>query len=243
MKLKSKRIVITGGTSGVGYHLVKQLQLDNQVIVLARDQDKLEQLWKEFPEIVTLKVDLSQANQVNNVVKQLASQFSSIDVLINNAAIQNTATFLSNDFECQSIDDEINVNFRSICHLTYHLLPMLNNSLEGTILNINSALGLVPKTSSAVYCATKGALNIFSQSLQYQLENTPVSVLQAFLPLVDTAMTNERKGNKLDAATASSKIIYGLKHKQQINDIGKVRLLRILLYIFPWLARKILRNY
>ena len=131
--------------------------------------------------------------------------------------------------------------------MTYWLLPALmknEKSHERTIiLNINSGLGFVPKTSSAVYCATKAALDIFSQSLSYQLEQTNVRVQQAFLELVDTPMTAGRGTNKMSPKLAAQKIIYGIENDISINNIGKVKLLRVLLRLVPSIAKRIMKKY
>jgi uncharacterized oxidoreductase len=110
------------------------------------------------------------------------------------------------------------------------------------VVNVNSGLGLVPKTSSAVYCATKGGLNLFSQSLRHQLAGTRVQVLQAFMPLVETPMTAGRPGDKLTAAYAADRLIHGIERAIQDHDIGKVKLLRGLMYVAPGLARRIMRR-
>jgi short-subunit dehydrogenase involved in D-alanine esterification of teichoic acids len=123
------------------------------------------------------------------------------------------------------------------------LLPALAHNNKAAILNINSGLALAPKTSSAIYCATKGALNIFSQSLRYQLEDTNINVHQAFLPLVDTAMTVGRGENKVTAEEAARAIIQGLEKNIQDHDIGKVKLLRVLLRLAPSMAQKIMKKY
>jgi len=116
-----------------------------------------------------------------------------------------TATFIDEEFRYESISYEIALNFTSICSMTYLLLPALLHKEKAIIMNVNSGLGLTPKTSSAIYCATKGALNIFSQSLRYQLEKTNISVQQAFLDLVDTKMTKGRGKNKTAPEVAAKK--------------------------------------
>jgi len=243
MKTENKRIIITGGTSGVGFEMVKQLYDNNQLIVLSRDSKKLNTLSQQFTEILTYQVDLSNLSQVEQVANTIKERFDSIDILINNAAIQNTPTFLSKDFDYQSISKEITINFTSVCSLCYLLLPQLLNSQNATILNVNSGLGLTPKTSSAIYCATKGALNLFSQSLRYQLEHTNIKVRQAFLDLVDTKMTRGRGKNKMSADTAATLIIRGIEHDLLDQDIGKVRFLRPLLSLMPWVAKSIMKQH
>ncbi len=106
---------------------------------------------------------------------------------------------------------------------------------------MNSGLGLVPKTTSAIYCATKGALNIFSQSLRHQLEGTNIRVMQAFLPLVETPMTEGRGSGKLPADRVAADIIAGIEKNQLDIDIGKVKLLRPLARFLPSLARQIMK--
>ena len=130
-----------------------------------------------------------------------------------------------------------------MCSLTYKLLPLLLNNPKASILNVNSGLALTPKTSSAIYCATKGALNIFTQALRYQLQKSNISVHQVFLELVDTKMSKGRGKNKILPENAAKQIIYGLEHNILDHDIGKVKLLRFLLRFFPSLAKNIMKKY
>lgn len=238
MKLKNKCIVITGGTSGVGYEMVKSLCNENELIVISRSDKKLKALKSEYKDVITYQADLSNLSEVQAIGEDIASRFEHIDILINNAAVQNTPTFLDDDFSYESIANEINLNFTSVCSLIYLLLPTLTHDNESVILNINSGLGLSPKTNSAVYNATKGALNIFSQSLRYQLESTNITVQQASLQLVDTQMTKGRGKNKMTAKEASDVILEGIEKGILDHDIGKVKILRLLLRIAPSIAQK-----
>ena len=242
MKLKNKRIVITGGTSGVGYEMVKALYQENELIVIARSEEKLKAQKSEYKDIITYQADLSNVVEVQRVGEEIAGHFEHIDILINNAAVQNTPTFLEDNFSFKSISNEINLNFTAVCSLSYLLLPSLRHEEEAVILNINSGLGLSPKTNSAVYNATKGAINIFSQSLRYQLESTNIVVQQAFLQLVDTQMTKGRGKNKMTAKDACSSILDGVEKGILDNDIGKVKILRLLLRIAPSIVKKIMKK-
>lgn len=242
MIIKNKRIVITGGTSGIGYELTKYLHSDNEVIVISRSVDKLKKLTQNFEGVITHQADLSRLQDIEAVANTIVNNFDSVDVLINNAAVQYTPTFLDDEFRYESISHEITLNFTSVCSLSYLLLPVLLHDSRAVILNINSGLALAPKTSSAIYCGTKAAMNIFSQSLRYQLEKTNISVQQAFLELVDTPMTRGRGSNKISAEKAAMKIIHGLERDIPDHYIGKVNLLRILLRLAPSIARKILKK-
>lgn len=242
MKVNGKRIVVTGGTSGTGYEIVKQLHSENELIVISRSSSKLEEITNEFTNITTFQADLADLKQVEATADLIVKKYESIDILINNAASQHTPTLLDDDFNYDSIPREIALNFTCICSLSYLLLPVLMHESKSVILNVNSGLALVPKTSSAVYCGTKAAMNLFSQSLAYQLEQTNISVQQAFLALVDTNMTRGRGKNKLTAVEAANRIIRGIEQDVTENNIGMVKLLRALLRLSPALARRILKN-
>ena len=241
--IKDKKIVITGGTSGIGYQMVRLLCRDNKVLVIARAGARLMSLAKEFPEIETYPADLFNPQYYEIVTDKIIKDHNNIDILINNAAIQNTPAYLDDDFNYDAVESEIHLNFTSVCSLSYLLLPaLLQNDKQAVIVNINSGLALAPKTHSAIYCATKAAMDSFSRSLNYQLENSNVRVMQAFLPLVDTPMTRGRGQGKVTAEYAAKEIILGLAQGVTVKNIGKVKLLRLLLMIAPWLARKIMKG-
>lgn len=243
MELRQKTIVITGGTSGIGYELVKQLHSDNQIIVISSNLNKLQRLSQNFCSVVTYQTDLSKSNDIKALSTTIRKQHNSIDILINNAAVQYAPTFLDPTFKHDNIATEIATNFTSICSLTYLLLPALLHTTPSIILNVNSGLALAPKTSSAIYCATKGALNIFSQSLRYQLANTNIAVQQCFLPLVDTNMTTGRGKNKLSAEIVATSIIHGIEKEILEHDVGKVKWLRRLLRLSPSFTQKVMQKY
>lgn len=241
MKLVGKHIVITGAASGLGLELLKQLHEENEMSVIVRRSAGLDDLRRSFPGVRVCEADLADLQSVEAAADLLIRDGRKIDVLINNAAVQYTPHFLAEDFRCETIRREIDINFTSVCSLISLLLPSLLQSGPSMIVNINSGLGLVPKTGSAVYCATKGALNIFSQSLAYQLEDTNIGVKQVFLPLVDTAMTRGRGAAKISAEQAASEIVCGIQKPGANIDVGKVKLLRLLLRVAPGLAHRIMK--
>lgn len=243
MKLENKHIVITGATQGIGLEIVKQLYPQNEITIIARPSKRLDELKTNFERLKILECNLSDNQSVTTTALKLtANKDKKIDLLINNAAIQCTPQFLDPKFNYETIEQEITVNFIAPCLLIYHCLPALMQKSATTIINVNSGLGLVPKTNSAIYCATKGAINIFSQALRSQLEKTNIRVVQIFLPLVNTNMTKGRGVNKLSAKEAALEIIKGLSNSQNDIDIGKVKILRFINRLMPTLAQKIMKR-
>ncbi len=243
MRLRDLNIVITGGTSGIGRKIIDQLANNNQLFIMGRNKSKLEDLKHLYPSIRTYVCDLSDLDDVKQAAQSLSKDQAKIDILINNAAVQYTPMFLDDNFCFENIQYEITVNFTTICYLIALLLPALQHEDQrAIILNVSSALGIVPKTNSAIYCATKAALNIFSQSLSYQFERTDIRVLQAILPLVDTPMTEGRGKGKISADRAASLILHGIEKEIAEHFIGKAKYLKWIHSIFPALARTILKN-
>ena len=239
--ISSKHIVITGGASGLGLELVRQLHNGNQISVIARPSHGLDMLRSDYPDLEVYEADLADLRSVEIAADQLIRSDRKIDILINNAAVQNTPRFIDPDFRYETIQREIDINFTSVCTLIYLLMPSLLQASPSMIVNINSGLALVPKTGSAVYCATKAALNIFSQSLRYQLEATNVQVKQVFIPLVDTAMTEGRGMGKMPVDVAAATVIKALSLPKADVDIGKIKALRVIHRFAPGLAAKIMK--
>jgi uncharacterized oxidoreductase len=243
MKLNKKQIVITGGTAGIGLELVKHLAPANKLWVIGRKIEALKS-WKErFPSIVGRRCDLSKALEVSAFCREWKEQTDiQTDVLICNAAIQNPSCFGDAEHSEEAIAHEIAVNFTSVCHLVDAFVwkALHDEQRQRSIVMVNSGLGLAPKRTAAIYCATKAALRSLGFSLRYQLKATRIHITQVYLPLVDTEMTRGRGSGKITATTAADSIINAIEREESEVYVGKTKILVGLLQIFPWLARRIM---
>ena len=245
MELKNKTILITGGTSGIGLELVRLLwERGNEIIVFGRSQHKLDDLKNRFIGINTYQCDLSQRQQIEEVMDAVIARHPDISVLINNAAVQFTPTFISEDFDHDSIGYEITTNLTAPLWMTSLLLAgTLLHQRQALIVNVSSGLAFYPKTESAVYCASKAALHSVSQSLRYQLQSTPVRVTEAILPLVDTPMTEGRGSGKMTAEMAARGIVEGIEAGRDEIYIGKARLLPVMMLLVPGIVKNMLKRF
>ncbi len=111
---------------------------------------------------------------------------------------------------------------------------------NSAIVNVSSALGLVPKMQAPVYCGTKAGIHIFSKSLRYQLDK--VKVFEIIPALVDTEMTAGRGKGKISPQQLADEFIRAFKKNLYEVSIGKVKLLKIINRIGPRLADKIMKG-
>jgi uncharacterized oxidoreductase len=93
------------------------------IYIIARNKHKIKELQRSFPKVVAYQADFSNLVALQDIVNDINNEIHSLDLLINNAAVQYTPMVTDNDFAVKSIVDEITTNFTSIC---YFLLPFLN---------------------------------------------------------------------------------------------------------------------
>ncbi len=241
MILNNNKILITGATSGIGKELTKRFcQLNNQVIAVGRNENRLNELAKFDSRIIPFKCDISLQSELDRLVAFIKKEHNDLNVLINNAGIQYDQTLLNETYALQKIEHEINTNLVSPIKLIALLLPLLQINSNSAIVNVSSGLALVPKTKAAVYCGTKAAIHIFSKSLRYQLNK--VKVFEIIPPLVDTEMTKGRGKGKISPQRLVNEFIKAYqKNKYEIN-IHKVKLLRLINRISPKIADRIMNR-
>ncbi|EFM08596.1 short-chain dehydrogenase/reductase SDR [Paenibacillus curdlanolyticus YK9] len=245
MKLAGHTILITGGASGIGLALTEAFaQRGNRVIVVGRDERKLNQLTERLPDTAAIVCDLGVEQQVDELVARLAADFPELNVLINNAGIQHIDDWTTDSAACLSprIAREIAVNLTTPAQLTAKLLPLLSRHEEAAVVNVSSGLGLVPKQSAPIYCATKAAIHSFSIALRYQLEPTSVRVFEIIPPVVDTEMTRGRGRGKITPEALAASFMRSWQRNRYEVPIGKVKLLKALNRLVPALAANILRK-
>ena len=244
MRLHNRTVLITGATSGIGRELCRQLGAqDNHIVAVGRSQDKLDALRSELTDATVVRCNLADKGEVTALARRIEQDALPVSLLINNAAVQFTPRFIDADFSFNSIETEIATNFTSVAWLTSLLLPRLMDHDNGAaIVNMSSGLAIYPKTTSALYCASKAALHSLSQSLRYQLAGTRVGVTEILLPLVDTPMTEGRGSGKISAARAAAQTLRAVERGRDEAYIGKAKILPILNRISPALAKRILQG-
>jgi uncharacterized oxidoreductase len=183
MKLSNNKILITGGASGIGLGLTERfIQENNKVIICGRRKEALKEVADKFPNVTTKVCDLSVEADRIELYNWIAENHTDLNVLVNNAGIQNWMSISDNNFY-QKTSDEITTNVLAPIHLT--TLFMNLKSLE-TIINVTSGLAFIPLAKVPVYCATKAFMRSFTLSLRHMLRSTGIEVIEMIPPALNT---------------------------------------------------------
>lgn len=229
-------VLLTGGSSGIGRELADLLRTAGfGVIAIGRNQAALEQLSEGDPLIQVRVLDLADPAATEALALELAETFSLVG-LINNAGVQNNGLLWSQG--APDIDQEIRLNLTAPAILCARLMQVLPDD-GGFIVNVTSGLAIAPKSTSAVYSATKAALRNLTAGIANQLRgDSGVEVIDVVLPLVDTPMTAGRGTGKITAKAAATAIMEAIKSPKPVIWVGKARLLALINRLAPSLARR-----
>lgn len=239
MEKSGNVVLITGGSAGIGLALAKKfLKADNKVIITGRNEDKLLKVKSSFPQIITEIADSAQEDDL----RKLVEKHGDVNILVNNAGVQYNYVLIEERSAQDIIKMEFNINLIGPVLLTQLFLPKLLPKKEAAIVNISSGLGLVPKESAPVYCASKAGLHIFSKALRYQLESTNIKVFEIIPPLVDTEMTKGRGRGKITPEKLAEQFWNKFINDKYEMHIGKVKLLNLINRISPQITDKIMRK-
>ena len=188
MNISNNKILITGGASGIGLGLTERfLAENNRVIICGRRADALKEVSDKYPQVITKQSDISIADERERLYDWIAAEHGDLNVLINNAGIQNWMTVADDDFY-EKAKIEIATNIEAPIHLTNLFLKL--DSLK-TIVNVTSGLSFVPFTKVPVYSATKAFFHSFTLSLRHTLQAKNIEVIEIIPPAINTDLGGE----------------------------------------------------
>ncbi len=183
-----KVIVITGGSDGLGKTLTESLSKENNVIILATNEEKLTNVANNNN--CNYKVcDVSNYSLVEKSINEIIKKFGKIDVLINNAGLWIQEELDTNDSE--RINSVVDVNLLGVINCTKAVIPVMKQNCDGLIININSQAGINHKAERVVYNATKWGVTGFSKSLADEVAKYGIRVSNVMPGMMKTDMFNK----------------------------------------------------
>jgi len=221
--LKNRIAIVTGARRGIGKAIALKLAGNGANIVvtdISREdcQKVVEEIKKLGVDSLAVKVDVTNEQDIINVVKQTKDKFGKVDILVNNAGI-----FIQKELDkmkTSEIEKILDINLKGTILCTKHILPEMKSQKYGKIVNIASIAGFVGFDFSSVYCATKGGLITMTKELALELGSYKINVNAVAPGVIATDMTKDMINDEQIKSALLSKIPY--KRIGQPEDIANV---------------------
>jgi len=183
VEMDDRVVLVTGGASGIGKAIVKEFADAGASVVIGDiDQETGEETAATVAEvtgeeIIALRTDVTDLDNVRQTVEQAVEHFGRIDVLVNNAGWDRFSLFLKSSPDLW--DRIIDINFRGMLNCCYSVLPHMVGRKEGAIINLASDAGRAGSMGESVYAGCKGAIIAFSKTIarEHARDNIRVNVV------------------------------------------------------------------
>lgn len=238
MKLTGRTILITGGSSGIGFELAKQLLLKkNVVIITGRNEQSLDNAAARLPGLHTYRSDVSDSDSIRSLYASISQRFPELDTLINNAGIMR-ALKLQEDRSLEDVTQEIDIDLSGPIRMIQQFVPHLSRRPGAMIVNVSSGLAFVPFAISPVYSAAKAAIHAYTRCLRVQLLATGTTVVEVAPPLTETPLllgfADSMKGQSgMAVDTLARRAIAGIEAGKTEIRPGQSNILKIASRLAP----------
>ncbi len=198
-KLKGSVAIVTGAGRGIGKAISRSLSAEGAAVVLAA-RSKVEidavaaECRTEGPEAIAVQTDITRPADVRNLIETAVHTFGRIDLLVNNAGIGFFKPVV--EMSLEEFDSMWNVNVRGVFLAIKEVLPIMEQSGGGCIVNIGSLAGKNSVRDGAGYAATKWALRGFASSLMLEVREKNIRVVTIFPGSVDTTFSTRPKSGR-----------------------------------------------
>ena len=189
--------IVTGGSRGIGASIVKKLSQNNFSVILnyKNSVESAKQIAFENSNIDIFKADVSNYDEVCNLVNFAINKYRKIDLLVNNAGIDLIKTI--NDTTAQDFDNIIKNNLYSAFYTSKEVSKFMIQAKSGNIINISSIWGLVGASCEMAYSVSKAGLDAMTKSLAKELGPSNIKVNSIAPGIIDTDinkfLSNEEK--------------------------------------------------
>jgi NAD(P)-dependent dehydrogenase (short-subunit alcohol dehydrogenase family) len=195
-----KTVLITGASSGLGKTTAKYFAGNGwNVVATMRSPDREKDL-ASLNDVLVTRLDVQDRDSISAAIEAGIARFGKIDVLINNAGFGLFGVFET--ISREKVQEQFDVNVFGVMEVTRAILPHFRKTKGGLILNISSGAGIYTLPLISLYCATKFALEGFSESLAYEL--TSQNIVVKIIELGGIVSTNFGKRSGAEAALNSS---------------------------------------
>ncbi len=191
INLKGKTVFITGASSGIGKSTAYAFAAEGaNLIISARRIKKIEEIAEDIVanfgvKVLPVKLDVTEREEVKNVVDNLPVEFSAIDILVNNAGLGRGLNKIYED-DPSGWDEMIDTNVKGLLNVTRFVVPKMVEQKSGHVINVGSIAGHEAYGGGAVYCATKHSVKAITESMRIDLIDKGVRVSTVDPGMVET---------------------------------------------------------
>jgi len=222
MNFANKIVVLTGASSGIGYHLAKLLPKENcSLAIIARRKNILDELVhelnNEIHQVNAYQCDVGKIDEVQFTFKEIKKDFGRIDIAILNAGVSSSVGI--RDYSSTSAKEIFEINILGIVNCVEQLLPDFTNRKDGMIVGVSSLAESRGFPRSGFYNASKSAASLLLESLRIELKPFNIKVITVKPGFVRTPMTDKNKFHMpflMDVEKAAKIIISGIKKEKRI---------------------------
>lgn len=190
--LEGKVAVVTGGSRGIGYAVVKKFLENHAKVLLFASKEEtakraVEQLKSENSsyEVMGFYPDLTNEEEVSEIFKKIVNEYGHIDILVNNAGVSSNTKI--EDYTVEEYDKIANINIKSVFICSKACIPYLKES-KGVILNTSSMVSIYGQPSGVMYPTSKFAVNGLTKSLARELAQFGIRVNAVAPGIINTDM-------------------------------------------------------
>jgi short-subunit dehydrogenase len=179
MDFKDQVVFITGTSSGIGKQLAVDFAARGAIVVgcgrsILRLKETLKEVRRNSAASTMIGCDVSDTEQVRSMVAKVLADYGKIDILINNAGVGMRKPFVESELE--TVEELMRINFLGAAYCTHAVLPSMIARKSGHVVNISSGAGKIGTLNMSAYCASKFALNGWSESLYHELKPLGIKV-------------------------------------------------------------------
>ena len=190
--LKNKKVIITGGSRGIGYSILKEFyENSSEILTIGSNLKNLENVKKDFPKIKIKQLDLKNNSDLTKIFPKLIDELGGIDVLVNNAGI--TKDNLTLRMKEEEWRDVIDVNLNSVFYLCQFAIKSMIRKKSGNIINITSVVGHTGNAGQANYTASKAGIVAMTKSLAKEYAKKNIRLNCVSPGFIATDMTKDLK--------------------------------------------------
>lgn len=188
MRLKGKKCIVTGGSSGIGKATVKRFIAEGAEVLIADiDIKESKKLAEEIGDGVHfIKCDVRLENDIISVSKKAYSIWKKVDVLVNNAGSELNQSY--DKMTEKEWDKVLDTDLKGPWLMCKHIVPKMVETGSGSVINISSLNGLVGFPLSTAYGSAKGGLVVFTRDMAIELASTGVRINCVCPGVIQTGM-------------------------------------------------------